>query len=355
MSRLGRLKMLKDLENKGISEILLYVADPFNSHEELTKDGLEVVRTTLEKKFEEGYSLLDKFRKDCIGCCYDPEQFREVEVSTRYELLENIMKERPGLLVDMLRKYYRLYVDKRPGRRRKPDSKLSEYENKIKELSMHTHEWRQQVEKYHRGPTEFDHLKKIELGKNDLYFIGNPNINYPNYPIYSTFQRQKTAQRIVEKLLRKIIKEKTYSGDNEELFNGRNCIIDDFFGLRIIGLDWNVKDKIDKFVFYPPYVPEEERPWVVSGTKNNRAEEIEGINYFKYDVRWRNLKTLKIHMENIELQYTTLVYFLLDEFFNFYNHIRYESAQRRRNIEYQKREDYAMMSERLNGALDFLP
>lgn len=344
--------MLVNLEDKSISEILLYVADPFNSHEELTKDGLEVVRTTLEKKFEEGYSLLDKLRKDCIGCCYDLEQFREVDVSTRYDLLENIMKKRPGLLVDKLRKYYRTYVDMRNGRERKPKSKLSENENKIIELSSYTHKWRQQVEKDYRGPTEFDCLKKIELGNNNLYFVGNPNKNYPNYPIYSTFQRQKTARRIIEKLLKKIIVEKTASGDDEELFNWRECIIDDFFGLRLIGLDWSTKEKIEQFVLYPSYIHEVERRWVVIGTKDYKKDEVSEINHFKYDVRVGRVK--EDFMENLEIQYTTLIDYLLDEFFNVDNHLKYESAQKKIIAEYEKRKDYKTMKERLNRTLDFL-
>ena len=73
------------------------------------------------------------------------------------------------------------------------------------------------------------------------------------------------------------------------------------------------------------------------------------INHLKYYLHKRREPGIPL-----ELQFTTINDFLLDEFFSVENHTRYAGKRRTEMKKYRKRKEYKVMEERLQKALSFL-
>ncbi|MBC8444305.1 hypothetical protein H8D83_01835 [Candidatus Woesearchaeota archaeon] len=324
---------------KKISDLLVYVADPFNENNLTNQDYINI-RKQLKQDFERGHSLLDELRLDCISGCGHISNFEEYKINNPYELLKFMMEKRPVRLVQQLQKTYRIYHKSGNNNKRVPFSKLTEEELKMIDISQYTHKWRQEVEKRpHHTYSSFNILKKRKLVKAKLYIQRNKNLG--NLP-HAVFQRQKRRKRIIEKLIKRIIDEKDKIGDSKN-FNNSNCYVEDFFGLKICCTNWNPQN-INNLLYNS-----KSKKWVVDNFIDHRKDTDKNINHLKYYLHKKGETRIPL-----ELQFTTINDFLLDEFFSAENHVRYTSKRRTEMKEYKKRKEYGVMEERLQKLLSFL-
>ncbi len=325
---------------KKISELLVYVADPFNEHN-LDSQDYRIIRKQLKNSFEIGYSLLDELRLDCVNNNGHISNFEQYQINNPYELLKMMMMKRPTRLRQKIQKYYRLYHKVgNNNKKRVPLSKLSEDELKVIDLSRYTHRWRQEVEKRHRPVySSFDVLKKRKLAKAEAYVQKNKNLcNRP----HAIFQRQKRRKRIIEKLVKKIIDEKDRVSKKDE-FDPANCYVEDFFGLKVCCTDWN-PNSINSLLY-----GSKTNKWIVDSFVDHRKDVDKNINHIKYYLHKRGEPGVPL-----ELQFTTINDFLLDEFFSAENHVHYTGKRRTEMKKYKKMKEYKVMEGRLQKALSFL-
>ena len=331
------------LERK-INDLLLLAADPGNEHKLETIDYI-AIKKDLESKFKEGYSFLESFRTDCINTYSYGERFMHIEIDNMFQLLEIMLNSRPNQLVQRLQKFYRIYHRNNKKEEEIDTSGLSDEDARIVKLAHYTHRWRQEIEKKPRNKyTSFDHLKGITPKRADLYLTQKMG---DHYRLHAIFQRVKRKNTIINKMLGRIMEEKKEvkrNKNNGREFNPENCYVEDYFGMKIICPSWSNKGILNGFLAYKP-----NSIWLFNDAIDHRSDPNKDINHIKYYFHKKYRTDVPL-----ELQFTTLVDYFLDEFFHKDNHLRYESQKEAQRKKYRRRKDYKQMETKLNNVLSFL-
>ena len=78
---------------KKINDLLFLAAAPFNNQRLETLDYIAIEKE-LKNKFNEGYSFLEEFRKDCISVYANNERFTHTKIDNMFQLLEIMLNIR---------------------------------------------------------------------------------------------------------------------------------------------------------------------------------------------------------------------------------------------------------------------
>lgn len=324
---------------KKINDLLFLAADPFNNQKLETLDYIAIEKE-LKNKFNEGYSFLEEFRKDCIRIYSNNERFTHTKIDNMFQLLEIMLNSRSVNLVHKLQKSYRSHHKIKKKTNGIED--LTEEEERIVQLSRYTHKWRQEVEKKSGNKyTSFDHLKKINPKKADLYLKQKMG---GHYRLHAIFQRVKRKKTIINKMLGRIMEENIYSRKNGNEFDSKKCSVEDYFGIKVICPSWKNKGVLNGFLAYKP-----NSIWLFDKPTDYRINENKDINHIKYYFHKKFNTGIPM-----ELQFTTLVDYFLDEFFHKDNHLHYTSNREKKIKQYRRNKDYKRMENNLNNVLSFL-
>lgn len=348
--------MKLDIENLETGRILNYTIDPYNSYK-LSKRELKEINKHLEERFEIGYELLNKFQNHVLANNYGP-NLTEVPVENRYDLLDNLMRKRPTNMVSKLKKFYRIYHKGEQTHNRKHPSRRTERDNKYIELCLYTHKWRQKIEKKNSKEDKhfYNMLERINFSKCNFLVQDNPN---QHYNFHSIFQRQKSKESIIEKLVSKSISDLETTKIYPEKFYRINYNLRDLFGIRICvpKLDKKMRSKLNELVTYEGQLEKNSKKaadWISVKKVDYTAEEGSNISHIKHYIR-----TLHYPLDPIlEVQFYTLEDLLLDEFFTASGHLLKE-RRRTSKIKKKKKRNHELdeiekrVKERLNIVLDF--
>ena len=329
---------------KKINDLLLLAADPLNQYKSETPN-YNKIKESLESRFNEGYLFIEEFRKDCISIYSHDERFTHTRIDNMFQLLELMLNSRPVHLVQRLQKFYRAHHKHKKKSKKNDISELSGEDKRIVQLAHYTHKWRQEIEKKPGNKyTSFDHLKNIKPKKADLYLKQKRG---DHYRLHAVFQRIKRKETIINKMLGRIMDEKKEVRKNKNNgmeFDFKNCYVEDYFGIKVICPSWSSKGILNGFLAYKP-----NNIWLFDTPIDHRNNPNKDINHIKYYFHKKFRTDIPL-----ELQFTTLVDYFLDEFFHKDNHLHYESSREKEIKKYRRDKNYKRMETNLNNVLSFL-
>ena len=349
---------IRTISRANIDHALFAIADPRKSNFTdgiLPDDLVERVIPLLERKFEEGWSILQELVNDCVSSCTRPNLFKPLEVSSSYELLEALMGSRPNKLVDKIKVLYERYekddAAKRRLRRDLEKGEVTPEELVLVRLSHHTHKWRQQVEKPKKGvPNPFGYLRwqDYRFGRVEFHVVDNPNAHYPHYLVHSWIKRLKTSSRVVEKFISRLMVNMIKAGDDYnmdiEVPNEK-----DYSAGRIITFDWFPQARIGKFL-------SSTGKWKVKTTRDQRHDsryDGKDIGNFVYGMYRTDRPDILIELQLVPLPDTLLFDFFAKDRHDLWEMRRHQQAERyRRHPVYGS--DYTRMEYNLKRVLPFL-
>ena len=337
-----------------ISENLVLVADPFGDFKNvISKDVMSKIIEALIEKFIEGEGLISRFRADLVTLESQKTSFRPYEIDNFYQKLETLMITKPVHLENALKKAWNDVKKKR--------IKLREGSRDLTELSYYTHQWRSHEKR--GGSDSFEALKNVPNHGIKLYLHEKPNKGYPAYLVYGWQERLKVREAVINKLLLTIFelleesrekggydKNKFYASFGAKI-SGKDYRVEDYFGVKILGTSWNMKCMTDGLVYTG------DSQWVADSPEEAsddlRITKGRNLGIYKYSLRHKTVDTT----EKLQLQVTTFVDFLFDEFFLKDNHPRYKLRTTIRELARYERENprlYERMRKSLCNVLDFL-
>lgn len=321
-------EILKDPQASTISEILVCAADPFRQFSAIPAEIFEEMVHALNRKFEEGRTLVNLFRHDLEAIDGHNAGFKAYAPETVYDKLAIAMGTRPDEMVTRLIWLWRhrTQIDQR---------KLDELDKSLLRIVPYTHQWRSKVEKSARMTsstkmriieTPFDHLKRIRDPGITLYLRARPGRGYPDYALYGWQEKEKVIGRVVAKLLYKIFEAMERSKDDKYAFFAEDFGTD-YFGDKPLGLTWDIRKHIDWLGYrsgrwsvvnkYPDRVRRE------FGLKDGQPEFYSVTKRKPLNV-WEYMLMAAPHIlpttERLQLQVTTFPYFLNDDLFDENSH-----------------------------------
>ena len=133
-------------------------------------------------------------------------------------------------------------------------------------------------------------------------------------------------------------------GKNGNEFDSKKCSVEDYFGIKVICPSWKNKGVLNGFLAYKP-----NSIWLFDKPTDYRINENKDINHIKYYFHKKFNTGIPM-----ELQFTTLVDYFLDEFFHKDNHLHYTSNREKKIKQYRRNKNYKRMEKNLNNVLSFL-
>ena len=276
--------------------------------------------------------------------------FDRMVVPNTFELLKILLEKRPN---EVIQRMARLYRSNRPAF--KSGKRPKDFGDDIFKLLKYTHEWRHFIEKK-RAIDHFAALATVPLNMGTFYVRANPNKGFPNYALYGWFERIKTRERILNKILYKIFNGvEDAKGKKEEFY--AMSFGTDYFGIRaigsgqeIIGRNPEIRPKVER-IFSPTGIS----PWACTWFEDYGQTKRRELRGFEYLLRYYSDENQMPDL--LQLQVFTLTDLLLGDFFLRDARVKLEKRRSDELIAYERQNPklYTRMQETIVNALSFLP
>lgn len=352
-----------------ISENLVLLADPFEDARKqdiLTPATIEDITQALREKRVQGEQLVSVFIMDLLKLTRGYTDYKSYSVDDVYQKLELMMQHRPIIFEEELKRLWKQHERIESGKIRLPSEQVD-----MANVAQYTHQWQhfvvhrrgpklQRRKKHRRKEQWYDPykaLKSIPENGITLYLPEDPNTAIVYNSLFGWQGKLKGRERIVRKILYKILEELEKTHFKPEEFYA-SYFGTDYFGCKPIGKNWEFRTILMNFLYSPNSM------WTVLGKKEipGKGEEIGvGKGYIvgedlskskkKHLHAWEYLLSPKSQdtTEMLQLQVTTWPGYLLDEFFEESSHTLYRQRRLREEEELFKR--YRRLSDRMSRSM----
>jgi len=216
-------------------------------------------RDLLRRKFSDGFDIALTFRDEVLQSAgllkphkLRPDELRHyqsVSIATQYDLTREILEARSSNLIDQYQAYCRRYVLNRPMKK-KPINKLTPFEQRLVIASRWTHGWHHWFEQREKEYMEFNRYRDQFLARNEMLRYQDPNDKRAALSL--VFVREKSSERIVKKLFRKIMIEMEVARLQGRDFEPQHAGIRDYIAFGIGSKFANLKNALHDTTYDDP-------------------------------------------------------------------------------------------------------